>query len=134
MTTVKPNLKKPGSVFELINEAQAALRLSDKDIAENLGCEKSVVTQILKTGKMRLPIKHVPLLAELLDLEPGVLMRKVLKEISPDVLQAIESCLGPFDLSPTETHIITVMRKSSGGRDMATVHFGKESIIAVIVA
>lgn len=134
MTTVEANLKKTCSVSELIAQAQESLGLSDQDVAEVLGHDKSVVIRMIKTGKMRLPIGQVPQLAELLDLEPQMLMRKLLGEISLDVLQAIESCYGPLDLSQSEIRLISAIRKSSGGRDAATVLFDKESIIALVVA
>jgi hypothetical protein len=134
MYAVEVSFKSSESVSEMINQAQEALGLSDQHVAEALGYDKSVVVRMLKTGNMRLPIGKVPQLAYCLRIEPRNLMRKVLGEISPDVLEAIESCYGPFDPSPAEARLITAIRTSAGGRETATVLFDKESIIALVVA
>lgn len=119
---------------ELIKTAQDGLALSDTHIAEAMGYDNPVITELLKLGKMRLPINKVPQLAEVLEVPPAKLLQMVLRETSPDILKAIESCYGPMLLTDAEARLIRSIRENAGDRESALLMFDKEAVVALVVA
>ena len=47
-----------------------------------------------------MPIQRVPALARALGVDPAKLMKMVLEEYQPEILEAIESSLGPIVIKP----------------------------------
>lgn len=127
-------VKAPANLAEMIETAQKGLELSDTHIAEALGFDHPVVTQLLKQGKMRLPIAKVPQLAEVLEVQPAKLLQLLLRETSPDMLEAIEACYGPMLLSDAEVRLIRSIRQAGNGREPGVVMFDKDAVVAMVVA
>ena len=82
---------------------------------------------------MRLPAGRVPEMAQALELDPGQLMRMVLKELDPTTLAAIETCLGPLHLTPDEAQLITKLRQESKGKGITPILNKADSLVAVLV-
>jgi hypothetical protein len=122
------------TIAQMLAQRQAALGASDQAIAEAMGYPNGAVTALLKDGRMKLPINKAHAFAHALDIEPGLVMRAALREMDPSALAAIERCLGPLHLSPGEARLITRLRQSSQGRDIAPVMFEKDSIVALVLA
>lgn len=121
------------TIKDLIALQQEGLSLSDEALAEALGYEHPRVIQMIKAGKVRLPMNMAATLARVLEVEPGDVMYLLLMETSPDMLHAIEECMGPLSLSPGEKRLLLAMRKSAGGRESAPIFFDGAPIVAVIV-
>lgn len=118
---------------EMITLKQEGLGLSDEAITDALCYEHPRVFQMIKSGQMKLPMNKAAALAVVLEVEPGDVMRLLLLETSPDMLHAIEECMGPLALSPGERRLLMALRKSAGGRETAPLFFDGAPIVAVIV-
>jgi hypothetical protein len=121
------------TVIQLITISQERLGLSDDQLAAALGYESGNVVTCIKKGLMRLPVSKAPELAQALELDPGQLMRMVLKELDPTTLAAIETCLGPLHLTPGEAQLITTLRQESKGKGIAPILHKTESLVAALV-
>jgi len=69
---------------------------TQKEIAAEVGFPKANVLTMMKQGITKVPISRVPALARALEVEPAELMKIVLKEYQPEILEAIEESLGKF--------------------------------------
>lgn len=67
---------------------------SQKEIAEEVGFPKANVLTMIKKGQTKLPIPRVPAMAKSLGVDPARLMRIVLAEYHPEILEAIEGTMG----------------------------------------
>jgi hypothetical protein len=122
------------TIAEFIEQRQIELELSDGQVAEQLGYDNPNVVKMIKSGQIRMPVTKVLALAEMLDSEPGELMRLVLLETDPDLLDAIERCMGPLQLTPAEVRIINAIRKVNTGRDITPITFNRDAIVTLIVS
>lgn len=118
---------------DMITLQQEGLGLSDSAIADALGYANPRVIEMIKNGLMKLPMNKVATLANVLEVEPGEVMHLLLAETSPEMLNAIEVCMGPLCLSPSEKRLLMALRKSAGGRETAPIFFDGAPIVAVIV-
>lgn len=125
-------INSPLTLVTLIAGRQQSLQLEDQAIADALGCDAAVI-RMIKAGRTRLPINKVSALASVLDVEAGEMMRLLLSEIDPVMLESIENCVGPLGLSPGEKRLLTTLRNSAKGRDVAPIFFEGAPIVAVIV-
>lgn len=85
-------------------------------IAQEVGYANPNVIAMIKQGKTKLPIGKVPALADSLGMDKGRLMRIVLKEYSPDVLDALEECLAPM-VTENERQLLDIWREATEGND-----------------
>jgi len=51
---------------------------------------------MFKQGRTKIPIRKVPALAKALGVEPAIFLRVVLSEYQPELLETLESVLGPL--------------------------------------
>ena len=121
------------TIQDLITLKQKGLGFSDEALADALGYDHPRAIQMIKTGQMRLPMNKAVALAKALEVEPGDVMYLLLMETSPDMLHAIEECMGPLSMSHGETRLLMALRKSAGGRETAPIFFEGAPIVAVIV-
>jgi hypothetical protein len=124
---------RAASIKDLIALQQEGLSLSDEALADALGYEHPRVIQMIKAGQVRLPMNKAAALAGVLEVEPGDVMYLLLMETSPDMLKAIEECMGPLSLSAGEKRLLAALRRSAGGRETAPIFFEGAPIVAVIV-
>lgn len=115
-------------------DQQALAGVSDEALANALGYESPKAIQMFKSGDMKLPITKVPALSDALDLNPGLLMRRVLNDVSPEMLQAIEHCLGALCLSEGEQKLIAAIRKANPSKEPVPIMFDRDAIITLVVA
>lgn len=118
------------TVVNLIESRQHDLVLSDLHIAEALGCNNPAMTGLIKRGVMRIPVLKVPHLAEVLRVKPSVLMRMVLFESSPEMLQAIEACYGSMEIAANEDGLPQFIHQSKTGGDSSIVMCDAEVVFA----
>lgn len=99
------------TLTELIERQQDGLELADKAVADALGYSNLAVIRLIKAGQMKLPMKKASALAQVLEVEPGVVMYLLLSETAPKVLSSIEDCMGPLALSLGEKRLLAELRK-----------------------
>jgi hypothetical protein len=121
------------TLMDMITLQQEGLGLNDSAIADALGYANPRVIEMFKNGLMKLPMNKVATLANVLEVEPGEVMHLLLAETSPEMLNAIEECMGPLCLSPGEKRLLMALRKSAGGRESVPIFFEGAPIVAVIV-
>lgn len=115
-------------------EQQALAGLSDDTLASALGYESTKVITMMKAGQMSIPLDKAPQLAHTLDVNPGALMRRLLHDTAPNLLTAIEHCMGPLTLTEGERRLIEAVRKANLGREPVPITFDRDSIITLVVA
>ncbi len=115
-------------------EQQELAGVSDQELADAMGYQSPTVIQMFKTGKMRVPFKKVPELASALDIDPGLLMRRLLQDADPALLQAVELCLGALGLSEGEQKLIAAVRKANPGKEPVPIMFDRDAVITLVVA
>lgn len=132
-----PNYPLPAScnVANWLSMLQPKLDLSDSTIASALGYSNPKIVQLIKDGAMRLPLNRAKQFADVLQLPPGDVMRQMLREVDPSLLEAVEICMVPsMVLTDTEQQLIAAMRKAAKGRDTKPVLFDRDAFVALIVA
>lgn len=112
---------------------QAALGLSDGDLADAVGYEPGVI-RLLKTGAMRLPINKVPAFARALEVEQVVLLEQVLLDASPELWKVLEPLLPLGDLAPAEVNLLRHLRKLANGQPFSPVVLEGSAIVAVVTS
>lgn len=90
----KPDNSPQKSVQEIIISRQEELGLTNLQIAEAMDYENQNVFSMIRSGRMRLPPQKVPVLARCLLIHPAELMRAVLLEVGPGMLEALEIAFG----------------------------------------
>ncbi|NNU43578.1 hypothetical protein [Ramlibacter montanisoli] len=117
----------------LLTTQQAALKLTDKELAEALGYSNERLIAMIKAGTMNLPVNKVPALAKALQLDSFELLRTVLSETAPELWNAIESIAVPLGaLHPTEVNLLRHLRVLRAGREASPIVFDGKGVIALI--
>lgn len=124
---------QPVTVAWLVEELQRKLGHDDPTMAEWLALESASVLKAIKTGKLRYPVNRVRQLAELLESPPGEILRLILRETDHKLLDAIEVCMGPLQLSDAEVSIINAIRKVSVSKELVPITFDRDAIVTLIV-
>lgn len=127
-------MSKELTTAQLLAEEQSRAGVPDQVLADALGYESARVIGMFKSGQMRVPLTKAPSLADALDIKPGDLMRRLLADTDPDLLQAIERCLGPLCLSDGEQRLIQAIRRANPAREPVPLMFDRDAIITLIVA
>lgn len=117
-----------------IEERQTALGITDHQLCEALGFDRTGVLALIKLGTMRMPLPKIPVLAAALGLNPAALLRIALTESSPGLLEVIEGVFGPLQLTQTERNLIKHLRKIAGDRPASPIVFEARAIIALVTA
>lgn len=134
LIATQENLMKEQPTPQWLADQQAVAGVSDEVLAHALGYVSPSVVQRFKAGDMKVPVDKATALALALGLSPGVVMRRLLHDLDPDLLQAIEHCLGPLTLSDGERRLIAAVRKRNPGREPVPVMFDRDAIITLVVA
>ena len=128
------NVINPATLVEQIEAQQATLGLSDQDLCEAVGFERTIMLTLIKAGTMRLPLTRVPAFAAALEIDPTELFRSALRESDPALAQVIEQVFNPLHLTSTELNLITHLRAQYGDRDVAPIVFDGKGVIALVAA
>lgn len=83
---------------------------TQKEIALDIGYTKANIITMFKQGLTRLPLDKIGIVAEVLEIDPGVLFHKVLKEYMPDTLASLKPIMKGLELSEDEVELITFYR------------------------
>ncbi len=128
-----PTLDHHPSLAHLIARGQESLGLDDAALADALGYDSPAVIGVIRSGRMRLPMNKARALADALELDAGEVMRQVLLETSPAMLQSIEECLGPLTLTSTEKRLVLKLREAAAGQAPAPLFLDGNSVVAIVV-
>lgn len=125
-------ISRPLTIAEILTTRQTVLGLTDHHLAVAMGYTSPNVIALIKSRQMRLPVNKVRAFADALEVERGEVLRLVLAETSPCLLESIEDCLGPLLLTPTEARLITRLRETAQGQPSSPLFLDGNSIVAVI--
>ena len=122
------------SIADLIARRQVELGKTDVEIAHELGFDRVTAFKMIKQGKTKLPVQKVAMLASALSIEPAGLLRQLLAEAMPDVLDAIDALLIPTSLTANEIKLVHTFRQLCKGHDVCPVIVEGNAIVALMVA
>ncbi len=122
------------TLAQQIATQQKAMAISNKALAAALGYDSPQVITLIKDGRMRVPMNKARALADALDLEPGEVMRQLLRETSPELLESVEECMGPLVMTPPEVRLIGKLREVAGNQPIAPLYLEGNKIVAVVMA
>lgn len=128
------NITRTATLVEQIEAQQAALALSDQELCEAVGFERTIIMSLIKQGTMRLPLTKVPALAAALEIDPAELFRSALRESDPALSQVIEQVFNPLHLTATEVNLIQHLRELYGDQKVSPLVFGGKGVIALVAA
>jgi len=123
-----------GTVGEFIAARQNELGKTDHEIALALGDDFEKVISLIKKGAMWVPVSMVIDLAGALEVNAADMLRLVLAETDPALLETIERVMGPVTMSAAEIELLQTLRKVAKGRETTTLVVDKGSVMALIVA
>jgi transcriptional regulator with XRE-family HTH domain len=103
---------KTKSVADYISSQIDLCGKKQTQIAEECGFEKPNVITMIKQGKTKLPIGKIGRMAKALGVDPVFLMKMVLAEYNPDMLEAITMILTQPAITHNELEIIQVIRRA----------------------
>ncbi len=108
----------PISVAAFITQSIAASGKTQSEVARDIGLPNPNAVSMLTTGNLKLPLNRIGSIARALDVNAAHLLRIVLREYTPDLLEVIEQVLERPLLSTNEARIIECVRAISGDRDL----------------
>jgi len=112
------------------------IRISGKtqvEIASELGYDKPNIITMFKHGRTRIPLDKVGLLAKALEIDPALLLKRVMGEYMPDTLAALQSVLDGLQLTQNEQELIAAYRETTKGKDVSAVICDKAVVAVVMV-
>ena len=122
------------ALTSLLETAQATLGISDGELCATMGYEQQRTIQMIKQGRMRLPVQQVKALAEALSLDPSTVLRMVLNESSQGLFDLIKGILDPLTLTDAEVNLIRHCRKLANGKDVHPIVFDGKGVVAFVTA
>lgn len=125
---------EPLPVATFLAERQQHVRLTDEEIATAVGYASGNVIKQIKAGTLRLPLNKVAVLAEVLQADPVQLLRSVLNQGSPELLQTLEGILDPLGLTEAERSLIRRLRSVCGDRETRHLVFDGSQVVALVAA
>ncbi len=108
-----PKITTRSEFAALIEDAINSCPKTQSDIAAAIGYVNANIITFFKRGNTRVPLEKVVPLARVLDLDPGLLMRKWLEAYMPEAASDIEEHLG-MALSSVEKGWVKNLRATFG--------------------
>ena len=119
---------------QLIAECQAALGKSNEQIGKEVGFEHPGIFPLIMAGSLKLPISRVPKLAVAINYPVFDLLRLVLRDQTPELLEVIDQVWPGVDLTANERKLIDSFRYLAKGNDVVPIVMDGQSIIALVAA
>jgi hypothetical protein len=109
---METEIRNPHDGFtSFIDEAQSKIGMSDQELSEALGFSRTSVLTLIKTGKMKMPVGKVPLIAAALEVPASDVLAELLKAYySGELLEVMRKVWGQLDLSPNEKKLLASYR------------------------
>ena len=121
------------TVAEFITHQIRVSGKSQVEIAQELGYPKPNIITMFKQGKTRIPLDRVGPLAKTLEIDPALLLKKVMGEYMPDTLAALQGVLDGLQLTHNERELIAAYRQITKGKDVSAVVCDKTVVAVVMV-
>ncbi len=126
--------KESQSTFlDLMTERQAILRMSDEQLAKEIGLDARVI-KLVKKSKMKFPSGRLGMLAAVLDVPLVEMLRVALREQDAHLLSVIEQTWDKPVLTINETKLLEAYRHMAKGRDVVPLVMDATSLIALVAA
>ena len=77
---------------------------------------------------MRVPCRKAPELASALNINPGLLMRRLLQDTDPALLQAVEHCMEVLCLTDGEQKLVAAIRNENPGKEPVPIGQGLQAL------
>lgn len=107
------------SVSELLTGALEMSPRTQSSIAAEIGYEKPNIITMFKQGKTPVPLRVVGPMARAIGLDPVYLMRVVINEQHPGLMDVLEEAIGQSILSRNEKLMVELIREGLSGDDIA---------------
>ena len=91
--------------------------LTQRVVAEQIGYNKSNIITMFKRGDTPIPINKIPIICEVLKIDPKRFLRTALAEYHPEMLSAIEQIQGAI-LTDEEAVLLKMVRERCDGGEM----------------
>lgn len=105
------------SVAEIIATYVALSTKTQREIATECGFDSANVITMLKTGKTKVPLNRIGLIAKAIDADPAYLLRIAMMEYLPDTWHVVEAISKRFNLTQNEVTLIQRLRHVSMNSD-----------------
>ncbi len=123
----------PETVAEFLTRQIRMSGKSQVEIASAIGYDKPNIITMFKQGKTRVPLDKVGSLAKALEIDPALLLIKVMGEYMPDTLAALQSVLDGLQLTQSERELVNAYRRVARGKNVSPVVCDKTVIAVVMV-
>ena len=121
------------TVAEFITHQIRVTGKSQVEIASELGYDKPNIITMFKQGRTRIPLDKVGPLAKALEIDPALLLKKVMGEYMPETLAGLQSVLEGLQLTQNELELIAAYRQMTKGKDVSAVVCDKAVVAVVMV-
>lgn len=111
-------MKKQISVAQYLEQLIALSPMSQKEMAEKAGYDKPNMITMIKQGRTKLPLNKIAVFAEILGIDKVHLLRIVLQEYLPEVLEILEDILGKSMITESEMKLVKAVRSACKGLDI----------------
>ncbi len=113
---------------EFINEQINKSNVVQSEIAKSLGFDQPNIISMFKSGKTRVPLRVIPGLAKILDIDPKFMLRMAMFEYQPETLKAVEETFSGV-ITANEKEIINEIRRlTNNSNPMLRTTAHKEAI------
>lgn len=107
--------------------------MTPAQIASELGYDGPNVISMFMEGRAHIPLDKIGPLAQALNINPALLLKKVMGEYMPETLAALQCVLEGLQLTQNELELITAYRSLTQGKDMSAVICDKTVVAVVMV-
>lgn len=115
MPTIDEQIK-PQMFHEFLKDKIDQSNIQQSDIAKELGFQQANIISMFKSGKTRMPLRSIPHIAKILNVDPKLMLRMSMLEYCPDTLKAVEQVFGGT-ITKNEQGLLDEIRKLSQGTD-----------------
>lgn len=106
--------------------------IKQSDMAEELNFDRPNIISMFKAGKTRVPLRCIPQMAKILNLDPKMMLRRAMLEYAPETLRAVEQVFGGA-ITKNEQGILDEIRRLSQGADPAISSITHREAVAEFV-
>jgi hypothetical protein len=93
-----------------------ATHKTQREIASEIGYDKSNIITMFKQGLTRVPLSTAPKLARAIGVDPIYFLRLCMREYTPEILEAVEATIGAFP-TQNESKMLSILREVTDEQD-----------------